>query len=158
MVTTELTVHLPKRKVALGEILLMFDKTTAFLSSSRATSPWKRVTCRRTRCFTLIKAINLRIIIYKKVYIIYNNNKKVYYADYLIVGQINQCLNPPENIETYRFKDNKVKMYRPCYDTVTGQFHGLYETLVYLMVRSNSDKCFLDYGFSKQNSKMLLFS
>ena len=79
----------------------------------------------------------------------YKDNKKVYYADYLIVGQINQCLNPPETIETYGFKDNKVKMYRPCYDTVTGQFQGLYETLVYLMVRSDSDKCFLDYGFSK---------
>ena len=79
----------------------------------------------------------------------YKDNKKVYYADYLIVGQINQCLNPPENIETYGFKDNKAKMYRPCYDTVTGQFQGLYETLVYLMVRSDSDKCFLDYGFSK---------
>ena len=35
----------------------------------------------------------------------YKDNKKVYYADYLIVGQINQCLNPPENIETYGFKE-----------------------------------------------------
>ena len=36
-----------------------------------------------------------------------------------------------------------------------GQFMGLYETLRYLMVRGDSDECFLDYGYLKQNSKIL---
>ena len=40
-------------------------------------------------------------------------------------------------------------------DTVTGQFLGLYETLWYLMVRGFSDEFFLDYGYLKQNSKII---
>ena len=46
-------------------------------------------------------------------------------------------------------------MYQPRYVTVTGQFSGLYETLGYLTVRDNADECFLDYGFSKKDSKIL---
>ena len=45
-------------------------------------------------------------------------------------------------------------MYQPRYDTVTGQFLGLYEILGYLTMRGDADECFLDYGFSKQNSKI----
>ena len=50
------------------------------------------------------------------------DNKKVYYADYFLVGQVNECLNPPENLETYEFKDREVKMFCPRYDNVTGHF------------------------------------
>ena len=46
-------------------------------------------------------------------------------------------------------------MYRPRYDTVTGQFSGLYETLGCITVRGYANECFLDYGFSKQDSKIL---
>ena len=49
----------------------------------------------------------------------------------------------------------RAKMYQPRYDTVTGQFIGLHETLEYLTVRGNAGECFLDYGFSKQDSKIL---
>ena len=51
---------------------------------------------------------------------------KVYYADYYIIGQINQCLDPPENLGTYEFKEDEAiyqprrKIYRPRYDTFTG--------------------------------------
>ena len=85
----------------------------------------------------------------------WKDNKKVYYIDYFLIGQVNECLNPPENLETYEFKDREVKMFRPRYDTVTGHFHGLYETLGYIMVSGDEDEHFLDYGFSKQNSKIL---
>lgn len=46
-------------------------------------------------------------------------------------------------------------MFHPRYDTITGKFQGLYETLGYIMVRGNTDVHFLHYGFSKQNSKIL---
>lgn len=48
-----------------------------------------------------------------------------------------------------------MKMFRPKYDSVSGTFQGLYETIRYIMVRSNADEHFLDYGYSKQNSKIL---
>ena len=46
-------------------------------------------------------------------------------------------------------------MYRPRYDPVTGTFLGLYETLGYIMVRGDPQEYFLDYGYSKQNLKIL---
>ena len=46
-------------------------------------------------------------------------------------------------------------MYRPKYDTMTGTFQGLYEMLGYIMVRGDPQEHFLDYGFSKQNLKIL---
>lgn len=48
-------------------------------------------------------------------------------------------------------------MFCRRYDTVAGQFQGLYETLVYIIVRGDTDECFLDYGFWKQNSKILYY-
>ena len=56
------------------------------------------------------------------------NNKKVFYGDYFVFGQVNQCLNPPEDLNTYEFKKNGSKVF--CH--VTGQFLGLYETMGYL--------------------------
>ena len=87
----------------------------------------------------------------------YKDNKKVYYADYYIIVQINQCPNPPENLGTYEFKEDEAiyqprrKIYRPRYDTFTGQFLGLIETLGYLTVRGDSNEYVFDYGFSKEN-------
>ena len=31
----------------------------------------------------------------------YKGNKKVYYADYYLLRQLNQCLNPPEDLKNY---------------------------------------------------------
>ena len=75
--------------------------------------------------------------------------------DYFLTGQVNECLNSPENLETYEFKDREVMMFRPCYDNVTGHFQGLYESLVYIMICGDVDKHFFDYGYSKQNSNIL---
>ena len=85
----------------------------------------------------------------------WKDNKKIYYADYFLIGQVNESLNPPENLETYEFKGREVKMFPPRYDNVTGHFQGLYEFLGYIMVRRDADEHFLDYGYSKQNSKIL---
>ena len=69
--------------------------------------------------------------------------------------QVNQCLNHPDNLKEYQLKENEAITNRSRYDTLTGQLLRLYEKLVYLMVRDDSDKCFLDYGYLKQNSKIL---
>ena len=79
----------------------------------------------------------------------FKDNKRIYYANYYILGQVNECMNPPENLKEYQLKENEAIINHPRYDTVTGQFLGLYETLGYLMVRGDSDECFLDYRCSK---------
>ena len=52
----------------------------------------------------------------------WKDNKKIYYVDYFLIGQVNECLNPLENLDTYEFKDRKVKMFRPRYDKCYGSF------------------------------------
>ena len=72
-----------------------------------------------------------------------------------LIGQVNECLSPPEDLHSYECGNREVKMYRPKYDKMTGVFLGLYETLGYVMVRGDPQEHFLDYGFCKKNSKIL---
>ena len=69
------------------------------------------------------------------------NNKKIFYCDYfiLILRQIVESSNPPENISTHTLKENEVRMIRPKYDTSTGEFEGLYKTIGFLVVKGAPD-------------------
>ena len=82
-------------------------------------------------------------------------NKKIYYAEHFLIGQVNKCLNLPEDLKNYKWEDREVKMYGSCYDSATGTLRGLYETLGYIMVRGDSQEHLLEYSYSKQNSKIL---
>ena len=42
--------------------------------------------------------------------------------NFFILGQVNEALNPPEDLSTYDFKDREVKLFRPRYDPITGTF------------------------------------
>ena len=88
-------------------------------------------------------------------YLTIKDNKKIYYADYYLIGQINEGINPPADIENYVCKEREVKMYKPCYNAVLGRFQGLCETLGFIVVRGDPEKHFLDYDYDKQNSKIL---
>ena len=41
------------------------------------------------------------IIYLNQGYQSYKDDKNLYYGDYFLVGQINECLNPPEDFENY---------------------------------------------------------
>ena len=88
-------------------------------------------------------------------YLTIKDNKKIYYADYYLIGQKNEGINLPADIENYVCKEREVKMYRACYNAVLGRFQGLCETLGFIVVRGDPEKHFLDYGYNKQNSKIL---
>lgn len=64
-------------------------------------------------------------------------------------------MNLPEDLQNYEFGPREVKLYCPRYGTITGKFESRYEILGYLMVHGDAEEHFLDYGFSKQNSKLL---
>ena len=55
----------------------------------------------------------------------------------------------------YEFKSNDTKITRPKYDIVSGRFLGRVETLGYLIVSGDKFEFFLDYGYSKNISKIL---
>lgn len=53
-------------------------------------------------------------------------------------------------------KKGKLKcIAQPRYDPTTGQFLGLYESLGFIAGRGDPDRHFMDYGYCKENSKIL---
>ena len=93
------------------------------------------------------------IIYINQGYLIIKDNKRLYYVNFYILGQVMECLNPPEDISNYVCQDREVKVYRLKYDIVTRKCLGLYETLGYLSVRSDPNEHFSDYGFVKRTQK-----
>ena len=83
------------------------------------------------------------------------STKKMFYADYLILGQIIEALNAPEHISSYFFKEREVKIVRLRYEPTTGEFLGLYETIGYIVVRGDDNDHFLNYGYDQNKSKLL---
>ena len=97
----------------------------------------------------------MTIFYLNQAYQSHKDNKNIYYFDLFILGQVTPFLNPPENLNNYDVNENEAKIFRPKCDTVSRQFWGLVETLGYLAVYGDSVECFLDYGYSKENSKVL---
>ena len=87
----------------------------------------------------------------------FNNKygKKIYYYDLFVVGQATPMLNPPEDLEKYVPEEDEVKILRPKYDVLSGQFLELAETPVYLTVQGDKRVCFFGQGYDMDNSKIL---
>ena len=96
-----------------------------------------------------------RIIYINQAYVTVRNNKKMFYCDYQIIGQVIEAVNPPDTIETYVFKDREVKMCRPCYNPTSGEFLGLYEAVVFIICRGDEEELFLSYDYDENKSKLL---
>ena len=107
--------------------------------------------------FSLEKANfpEMTIFYINQSYLSYKDNKKTYYVDTFILGQVTPLLNQPENLDEYTSQENEAKIIRAKYDTVTGQFLGLENCLAYSTVRGDFQEHFFDYGYSKENSKIL---
>ena len=88
-------------------------------------------------------------------YLSYKDNKKIYYCDTYIIEQVVPLLNPPENLESYVLHSDEAKIIKPKYDHVRGEFLGLIKSLGYLTVRRDDHEHFFDYGYNKENSKVL---
>ena len=140
-----------------AEITLTVEKFISFKRNT--TDVWKNYGYfKQQPCDFSIEKANLpenTIVYINEANQSYKDNKRVYYVDYYLLGQVNQCLNPSEDLKNYEYQPNEAKFYRPKYDTVTGEFLGLYETLGFLTVRGDNQECFFDYGYSKDNSKVL---
>ena len=107
--------------------------------------------------FSLEKANLPKMTIFyvKQAYLSYKDNKKIYYTDVYIIGQVVPLLNPPEDMKNYVPKSDELKILKPKHDPVTGQFLGLIESLGYVTVHGDEQVHFFDYGYNKENSKIL---
>ena len=72
-----------------------------------------------------------------------------------ILGQVVPLLNSPEDLENYELKSNEVKIIKPNYDPVSGEFLRLVECLRYLTAHGDEQEHCFDYGYNKENSKIL---
>ena len=121
---------------------------------------WKQYGFFNTRKsgYSMEKVVNFpeNLLFYlNQSYLTIKKNKKIYYCDFFIIGQIVQASNPPEDMSTYVLKENKVKMFRPKYNPDTGEFLGLYETVGFMGVRGSPAEVFFNYGYDKEKSKVL---
>ena len=138
------------------ESTLTVERFTSF--KKNATDAWKKYGYFKQQTFDFsIEKANLpenTIFYINQAYQSYKDNKKVCHVDFYLLGQVSLCLKPPEDLKNYECQPNEVKFYRPKYDTVTGEFLGLCETLGYLTVRGDERECFFDYSCSKDNGKV----
>ena len=88
----------------------------------------------------------------------YKDNKKVYYNDVYIVTQIMLLAVQPKDIESYQLKDDEVKILRARYDPICGEFLGIEYCVGLITVRNDADEQFFDYGYHKDNSKIVVFN
>ena len=64
-------------------------------------------------------------------------------------------MNSPEDLKNHKFKLDEAKIFRLKSDTVSRESLGLVETLGYLTIHGGFMEYFFDYGYSKENSKVL---
>ena len=85
----------------------------------------------------------------------YKDNKKMYYNDIFVIGQITPLLNQLENSSKYVPKEKEVKILRSRYNASTGAFFGLEYCIAFLTVRNDPQEQLFDYSYTKDNSKTL---
>ena len=95
------------------------------------------------------------LIYLNKRYLTVKKNKKIFYCDYFLLAQIVEASNPPQEVSSFTLKEGKLKTARPWYNDETGEFLALYETFGYMVVRGSPEEVFVNYGFDKENSKVL---
>ena len=83
------------------------------------------------------------------------NGEIAMYLDNFIIGQLIIAANQPKDIESYVCASNEVKLLSPIYELESGQFKGIRKQMAFIVLRGDSDKTFLSYGFDKTRSKTL---
>ena len=117
----------------------------------------KRCFFRSQACDFSLEKQNLpemTIFYVNQVYLTYKDNKKIYYSDVYITGQVVPLLNPPDDLKSYQLKSDEVKLIKSKYDPVSGQLLGLIESLGYLTARGDEQEHLFDDGYNKGINKI----
>ena len=73
--------------------------------------------------------------------------RKTFYCDYFILRQIVKASNPPHDVVPYTLKECALKMVRPKYNIITGEFLGIPRQEVLLM------RCSLIIGLIRKSQR-----
>ena len=65
------------------------------------------------------------------------------------------CLST-KDIESYLLREDELKILRARYDPINGEFLGIENFLALITVRNDPQEQFFDYGYNKENAKVLL--
>ena len=88
------------------------------------------------------------IIMYlNKSRISYKGSKKIYYAEYFVLGQILERSDSPKNLDVV-LGERDVILIHPRYNINSGKFEDLYKCLGKIIVRGDQKQIFLDYRLS----------
>ena len=79
------------------------------------------------------------------------------YLEFVILGQILPFANanPKIDLDNHDFKDNKVLLFCPSYNTESGLYQGLKKKLGHITLRGDANERFYSYQYKKENSKVL---
>ena len=80
------------------------------------------------------------------------------YMTNVVLAQILPYASIPDNIETYKLKEDEVLLQCPIYDKDTAKFKGIETRVALIMVRGDENECFLSYGYDPEKSKQLYSS
>ena len=83
------------------------------------------------------------------------NGEIAMYNQNFILGQIIFAANQPKEILKYESQPNEVKLLSCIYDLETGDFKGLRQQLVYIVLRGDENEIFFSYGYDKNKFKIL---
>ena len=61
----------------------------------------------------------------------------------------------PKDIESCELNDNEVKILRARYDPISNKLLGIECCVALVTVRNDPEEQFFDYGYHKENSKVL---
>ena len=101
------------------ETTLTAEKTTSFKRNTTDVWPSYGYFKRQPCDFGTDKKNMPKMLVFyiNQSYQSFKDEKKVYYADYFILGQVDQCLNPPENLKEYQLKENEAIINCPRYNS-----------------------------------------
>ena len=80
------------------------------------------------------------------------------YMTNVILAQILPYANIPDDIETYKLKEDEVLLMCPVYDKNSSKFKGIETRVALIIVRGDENECFLSYGYDPDKSKQLYSS
>ena len=95
------------------------------------------------------------LIYFNQAYLTVKKNKKIFYCNFSLLGQIVEVLNLLQDVSSHTLREDELKMVKPRYNAETGKFLGLYEKIGYMVIGGSPKEVFLNYGFDKEKSKVL---
>ena len=83
----------------------------------------------------------------------HKNDKNFYYSGNYILAQVLPLATVPSDLKNYYLKPDEVRILKPKYDLQSGLFLGIIESIGQVVVRSDENAIFMDYGFDEKKEQ-----